>query len=313
MRGTRSFNIAMACALCTTLLFPVGAGAAAADTEPPPVEEQQPAAKPAPVLVISSYSTSKKRLLVGSQFKLAINVRNETSRKAENVVVSLAGSDSAGNAADEGGGSGGIAVLGTGNAKYIGTVRAHTTKPVSFMVVAGGGTRPGALTIPVTVSFEFEGERHEIPYTIGLVFERAASLRVVTAEMPSTAKVGQPFDVSFELANAGSFALKGLSLSVRAQSAQVADGIAFVGAFDAAAVEGIDSSITPKRPGPLEVVFVATYQDDLGRERTFESSKTVNVKAEPKPAANLKPGDEEPKDEGNWFVRFISALFGLGS
>ena len=47
------------------------------------------------------------------------------------------------------------------------------------------------------------------------MFERDAGLTVATAEIPKNARVGRPFEASFELANSGGFALSGMALSDR--------------------------------------------------------------------------------------------------
>ena len=274
-----------------------------------------PALRPAPVLVVDSYETSKDRLLVGSAFTLTLDIRNETARRAENVVVSLASATSGAPAEAGTAGSAGLTVLGTGNAKYLGALRGQRAAAVSFEVVAGPGTPPGASTVPVTISFEYDGERHELAYTIGLVFERDAGLTVATAEIPQNARVGRPFEASFELANSGGFTLSGMSLSVETTSGTVTDGNVFVGAFEAAAAETIDVSITPKKAGPMGVVLVAKYRDDFGRERTYRSVHKVEVKGEPK-KTGATPNDapnKTAKQEGNWFTRFFKALFGLGA
>lgn len=272
-----------------------------------------PTPKPAPVLVIASYDTSKERLLIGSSFKLTIDIRNATPRRAQNVVVSLGTEGASAAAAGGGTGTGGLTVLGTGNAKYVGTLGGKSRGSVTFKVVAGPGTPPGATTIPVTIRFEHDGERFEETHSIGLVFERDAVLKVATAEIPQTVQVGEKFDASFELANSGGFAVSGLSISVEATPAAVTDGSVFIGAFEAATTEAIDVSITAEKPGSLPVRLVATYRDDLGREKTFESEYTVDVQGEPEPAEGPGSDAGQPEEEGNWFVRFFRALFGLGS
>lgn|GEM_PF-1582485 len=299
-------------ALAASTPASVMAAAAAAQATPAAAVET-PALKPAPVLVVSSYKTTKDRLLVGSAFTLTLNVRNETARRAENVVVSLASASSAGTG-EAGAAAGGLTVLGTGNAKYLGQLRGKTTEAVSFKAVAGPGTPPGATTVPVTISFEYDGERHDLAYTIGLVFDRAAGLTVSAAEIPKTARVGKSFDASFELANSGSFTVPGMSMSVETTGGTVADANLFVGAFEAAAAETIDVSITPKKAGPMQVVLVAKYHDDFGRDKVYRSVHTVNVQGEPKATGDsTKTDTKEAKQDGNWLTRFFKALFGMGA
>jgi hypothetical protein len=277
-----------------------------------PTEPSVTTPKPAPVLVVRSYDTSTDPVLVGTAFDLTITVYNATQRRADNVVVSLGQSSAAAAGAAA---AGGLTVLGTGNAKFLGTVRGQDEDHVTFEVIAGPGTTPGALSVPVTVSFEYQGVRQEVAYTIGLLVQRDATLSLVTAELPESAMVGTSFDASFEVANASGFALAGVTMSVEASGAAVADSTVFLGTMDAASTEAIDVSITPGTAGPLDVVVVVTYQDDFGRPQAFRESRTVTVEAAPEPG-DEDPGAEVPQGDGdddNWFVSFIKALFGLGS
>jgi hypothetical protein len=312
---------ALACAAVATLTLltpPVASADSAGSSAITPVTDPTAptgAVKPAPVLVISSYETDAKRLIVGTPFTLTLDISNETSRRANNVVVSIAGASAAGAQADAGAASSNLTVLGTGNAKFTGDILGDHRDSVSFEMVAGPGTPPGAATVPVTVSFEYGGVRQEVSYTIGLVFERDAMFAVATADIPKTAVVGEPFDASFELANAGSFTLNGMSMSVEASTATVTDPTLFVGTFEAAAAETIDVTIKPKKAGPLEVVLVASYRDDFGKVKSYRTTYKVMVKGEPKPSADQTDtgSAEKPAEEGNWFSRLLKSLFGLGS
>lgn len=274
---------------------------------------EQPVMRPAPVLVISSYKTSAKRLLAGTEFDLTLDIKNETGRLAENVVVSLSPAAGGGPEAAAPGGSAGLTILGTGNAKYIGTVRGRTANSVSFKVVAGPSTPPGAMTVPVTITFEHAGERHELAYTIGLVFERDAKIDVTVAEYPKKAMVGEPFDASFEVANTSGFPLSGMSLSVECSSAVVTDGLLFVGAFDPAGTEGIDVTVVCEEPGMHELTLVAAYRDDFGKTKSFKTTYVVEVEGEPEPGDGSDGTDIDEGPQGSWIVRFFRAIFGLES
>lgn len=303
-------------AVCVPLIAPSATAAAPAASEPNPAEQiadpiDAPTTKPTPVLVISSYRTSPARLLVGSRFRLTLDIRNATPRRADNVVVALGNTGSG--APAESGGSG-LTVLGTGNAKHLGALRSTRTESISFDVMASPTTPPGAMSVPVTISFEYDGGRHELQYTIGLVFERNAVLAVTLADIPKTALVKEPFEASFELANSSTFELPGASISVEASGASVADGQIFVGTFGAGTTESIDVSITPEKGGPLEVKLVAKYLDDFGRIKTFESTYTVEVEGQLETPDDLGTGNsEETKPQENWFIKLLKSLFGIGS
>jgi hypothetical protein len=315
----RHVRIAQAIALSLVIALmvtPLVAFAQEGETPVVPVVPVDPVAtvpNPAPVVVVRSYATSAQRLLIGEAFDLTINVYNATARKADNVVVSLGAATAGATAAGTPAGT--LTVLGTGNAKFLGLLKGQRDASITFSVIAGPGTTPGAMTVPVTVSFEHEGERKEVTYTIGLLLERDALLSLVTAELPDTAMQGESFPASFEIANASGFALSGVTLSVEASGADVADGTYFLGTMDAATTEGLDVTITPESAGPLEVAVVLTYRDDFGRTQTFRQTRTVTVEATPEQTSDGPEGKpaEEEQPEGNWFVRFIKALFGIGS
>ena len=277
----------------------------------PPATVTPAAPIPAPVVIVQSCATWPERVVVGTPFDLTLNLKNATSRSAGNVVVSI-GQAAAGASTTT---PSGLTVLDTGNAKFLGTLKGQGQGTVTFRVMANPGTTPGALTIPVTVSFEHQSVRQEVSYTIGVVVERNAVLTVVTAELPETVMTGESFDASFEVGNASGYALSGVTLSVEASGAVVTDGSFFLGTMDNATTESIDVSITAEEAGPLEVVVVVSYLDDFGRPQTFRESRTVVVESSPRDDAG-EPGTDEPtgeEDDTNWFTAFFLALFGLGS
>ncbi|MRS11684.1 MAG: hypothetical protein EG823_01265 [Actinobacteria bacterium] len=317
MSHVRKVRIAALLLTATLVVSPAAAYAdhesdPATDTTLPPTTGGAPAVTPtpAPVVVVRAYATSPERVTVGSAFDLTLTLYNATNRRADNVVVSL-GQAAAGATATPAG----LAVLGTGNAKYLGTLKGQKEASVAFRVMVPPGTTPGALTVPVTVSFEHQNARQEVAYTIGVLAERDAVLTLVSAELPDSVMVGETFDASFEIGNASGYALSGVVMSVEAEGAAITDGTLFLGSMDAATTEAIDVTVTPEKPGPLEVTVMVKYRDDFGREQTFSDTRTVQVDDAPEvgPVDGEVEQPAEERDGGNWFVRFIRALFGLGS
>lgn len=270
-----------------------------------------PAATPAPVLVIRSCTTTPQRVVPGAAFDLTVTIYNATARRADNVVVALGQAAAAGGATT----AGGLTVLDTGNAKFIGLLKGQREATVTFRVIASPGTTPGAVSVPVSVSFEHQDVRQEVAYSVGVLVERDAVLSLVTAELPQTVVAGETFGASFEIANSSAFALSGVSLSVEATAASITDGSLFLGTMDAASTEALDASITAEKAGKLEVAIVVSYRDDYGRQQTFREVRTVQVEAAPEEVSETPEGGLPDEDAGddNWFVAFIKALFGLGS
>lgn len=319
MRHARIARVVAFSLAWTLLLAPVSAYAddeSGLPTDTPPTTPVTPpagtpAVTPAPVIVIRSCTTAPQRVVPGAAFDLTVTVYNATGRRADNVVVAL------GQAAAAAGGTaaGGLTVLGTGNAKYLGLLKGQREASVTFRVIATPGTAPGAVSVPVTVSFEHQDVRQEVAYTVGVLIERDAVLSLATAEIPETVMAGETFPASFEVANGSAFALSGVTLSVEATGATITDGSLFLGTMDAASTEGLDVSITPEKAGKLEVVLKVTYRDDYGREQTFREVRTVVVEAVPEEISDAPEGEasEEDAEDDNWFVSFFKALFGIGS
>lgn len=321
MKHARTARLFTAALLTASLVAPVGAYADVATETPLPTDGATSggtplpigtpvASTPAPVIVVTSYSTSVDRIIAGAAFDLELTLDNATNRRADNVVVVLG---SAGGAGEVGAAlAGGLTVLETGNAKYVGTLKGQREVSVSFRVIASPGTTPGAMNVPVTVSFEHGGTRQDVGYTVGLLIEREPALSLVTAETPDSAVTGESFPVSFELANASGFALSGVTLSVEASGGVVADGTVFLGSMDAATTEIIDATVTAEKAGDLEVAVVLTYRDDFGRQQTFRETRTITVADQPEITDEVPGEPADDPDEGNWFTRFFKALFGLG-
>lgn len=322
MKHERLVRLLMVAALTASFVAPAGAYAdvpaevplpsdmlPTADT-PLPVDTPI-ASTPAPVIMVTSYSTSVDRITPGTIFDLALTLHNATYRRADNVVVVLGSTGGTADAASAGG-AGGLTVLETGNAKYVGALRGEREVSVSFRVIASPGTPPGALNIPITASFEHGGTRQEVSYTVGLLIEREPALSLVTAELPESVVAGEPFMASFELANASGFALSGVALSVESTAAAVSDGTIFLGSMETATTEIIDATITAEQTGDLEVAVILTYRDDFGKQQEFRETRTVTVTAQPETTEELPGEMDDETDDGSWLTRFFKALFGLG-
>lgn len=271
-----------------------------------PAEPVAASPQPIPLLVVRSFETNPRRVVAGQPFDLILEIHNATNRQAENILVSVGG----GAAAEAGGG---LAILGTGNAKPVSRLRGNRQVDVSFDVVTTPGTTAGALTAPVNVSFEFEGQRHEVAYTIGLIVERLPVFSLVAAEVPSNVMAGESFTASFELANVSGFALRSAKLSVEATGATVTEGSLFIGGFEDEMTESLESTIMTQEPGEVEVVLVLEYRDELGALQSWRETRTVIVEepVTPGDGGEAPAADAEQADE-HWLVAFFKSLFGLG-
>ena len=267
---------------------------------------------PDPIIIVRGYTTDPDRLLVGSTFTLELELYNATARTARNCYVALGGGEAVMPEAAATAGSG-IVVMGTGNVRFLGTLAGRDADSVTFDLLADPRGGPGVYSLPVTVSYEYNGVRSSFAQTIGLVLNRDASFSVIAAEVPAEAIVGGTFDVSIEAANQSLFAVGGVTFSLESTGATLADAAVQIGSMEAGSSEFIDSSVTPTTAGPVQLVFVVRYRDDLDQPKEFRQTFTVDVSEAPEPDEGEPVDGEEPAEEGpGGIVGFFMALFGLG-
>ncbi len=274
---------------------------------PVPAEPIAAAPLPVPLLIVRSFESNPRTIVAGKPFKLTLDIHNATNRRADNVLVSL------GPAEGVAPGAAGLAIMGTGNAKPLGDLRGNRQAEVTFDVTTLAGTPAGALSVPVRVSFEFEGQRHEVAYAIGVMIERTPILTMISAEVPDSVMVGESFPAMFELANASGFALNAAKISVEASGATVTDGSFFIGNFEDAITESIESMIIPEEPGTVDVVLVLEYRDQLGNLQSWRETRTVEVQESAEFEDGVDPAAGQEADaEEHWLMSFFKSIFGLG-
>jgi hypothetical protein len=311
-------------AVLTTIALvgvPVGPGIASAVVAP----AATPAVTAAPadaVLLISSYATSPGEVTVGSRFSLSVTVANVTSRKAEDVVVSLGegaasaetGGESAGTGAAAAAGSD-LVVLGTGNVKYIGTISGKRAASVSFSFIASPKANPGVYAVPVTISSRNAGEVRSSTQTIGILVRRSPIFEVGETKIPSTATAGEPFEATAEILNDSGFQARGVVYSIEGSAFDIAKGRTAVGTLETGDSESVTAQCTPRVSGDATLTLVIAYRDDFNEVRTIRKDYPVKV-AERSSEATSAPKPAEP-DTGSKSLfeqigSFFMGLLGLG-
>jgi hypothetical protein len=251
-----------------------------------------------PVIVIPRYRTRPSDLTLGTPFDLRVTISNAGSKRAQGVLVTL-------------GPTAGMAAIGTGNVKYLGSVAAHHSRVVSFRLIADPSSAPGLRPVKVGVRYNGGSTTQEI----GLLFTRKASLDVANILSPSKAVVGQPFSVSAEVVNGGSHRLSGLAIRYEGSGVTIKGEPDYVGVLDPGDSEIAKTQAVATAAGAGQVVLVASYRDDFGRSR--ETTRLIAIQAAP--ATTGGPTSQAPATEaaqksglGDQIVVFFRGLLGLG-
>jgi hypothetical protein len=306
-----------------TVLALVGAGPGIASAAvAPAVTPAAPVAPANAILLISSYATSPAEVTVGSRFTLSVTVSNVTSRKAEEVVISLGeGSAPAEATGETGAGAGAAAagsdlvVLGTGNVKYVGTVAGKKAASVSFSFIASPKASPGVYAVPVTISSRNSGEVHSSTQTIGIMLRRSPNFQVGETKIPDSAVVGEPFEATAEILNDSGFQVRGIVYSIESPALEITKGRTAVGTLETGDSESVTAQCTPRVAGDAVLTLVIAYRDDFNEVRTIRRDYPVKVterSSETTPAPEPVEPDSGQKSFFEQIGSFFMGLLGLG-
>jgi hypothetical protein len=304
-----------------TVIALVGAGSGSAFAVTTPVEPVASAAPADAVIVISSYAASPAEITVGSRFSLSVTLANMTSRRAEEVVVSLGesaapttGGEAAGTGTTAAAGSD-LVVLGTGNVKYLGTIAGKKSASVSFSLIASPKANPGVYSVPVTISSRGGGEVRSSTQTIGVLVRRSPIFEIGETTIPRSATAGQPFEATAEIVNDSGYAVRGIVYTIEGEPFDISKGRTAVGTLETGDSESVAAQCTPRVSGDATLTVVIAYRDDFNEVRTIRRDYPVKVK-EPSSEETSAPKPAEPESGSKSFFEqvgsFFMGLLGLG-
>jgi hypothetical protein len=307
--------------LTTLTLVTAGAAPGIAAAVTMPVVPLASAAPADAVLVISSYATSPAEVTVGSRFSLSVTLTNMTSRKAEEVVVSLGegatagatGAEAAAAAATAAGSD--LVVLGTGNVKFLGTVAGKRSASVSFSLIASPKAAPGVYSVPVTISARNAGEVRSSTQTIGILVRRSPIFEFGETSVPRKATAGEPFEATAEIVNDSGYAVRGIVYTIEGDAFDITKGRTAAGTLETGDSESVAAQCTPRVSGEATLTVVISYRDDFNEVRTLRRDYPLKV-SEPSSEGTSPPTPTEPtSDSKSVFEQigsFFMGLLGLG-
>jgi hypothetical protein len=316
----RPHRLLAVCIVLSVVCAGAGPGAVAAAVTVP-VTTPTPAPADA-VLVISSYATSPAEVTVGSRFSLSLTLTNMTSRRADEVAVSLgegaaaaeAGGESAGTGAAAAAGSD-LVVLGTGNVKYIGTIKGKKAASVTFSLIVSPKASPGVYNVPVTISSLNSGEVRSSTQTIGVLVRRNPIFEIGDTTIPRAAPAGQPFEATAEIVNDSGFAVRGIVYTIEGDKFDIGKGRTAVGTLETGDSESVTAQCTPRVSGDATLTIVIAYRDDFNEVRTIRRDYPVKVEeASSEPTAPPAPSEESTGSKSIFeqIGSFFMGLLGLG-
>lgn len=261
-----------------------------------------PAATP---LVIDSYASDPVLLQAGSQFNLTLTIKNPGTDDAEDVVVQIGpASDSSWGGTDD------FVVLGSGTAKYIGTLAGGATNAnAAFTVMANPAVPGGMRSVPVKMTWKSQGYEHTALQAIGLLVNSAVSFETSMGPKGTVSK-DATFPVSLTIQNTSSKTVKDVDVLFSGSGARPSDATTVsVGDMNAGTGRTLTMAYTAPLVGRAKLTAVISYLDDFGSRRTVQVTGWAHVLRAAPPQPQDDTGDSP--DIGQQLLAFVSALLGV--
>jgi CARDB len=293
-----------------------------------PTQSPTPSSKPQ--LVITSYDTDIDPLQPGSQFKLAIEVKNVGSSVAKRVTMVVGGGGSSGiSGTPEAGGISGtsgdftnFAPIGSSNVQSIGDFDPGFFLTANQPLIVNVNTAPGAY--PLKISFVYiDTQNHVIvdDQVITLLVFRLPQLEINFYQEVSTLFTGQPNTLPLQVVNLGRNTIVLGNMKVSGPSGQFSNNSILVGSLDPGGYFTLDASFIPDVAGPVDLTVTIDYTNDFSQPQVITRTLSVAVMDQPiiEPPIDggqnggiiITPPANETFFQKVW--RFILGLIGLDS
>ncbi len=251
----------------------------------------------------------------GDVVTLTLTLANVGEQTARRLFVALGGTGDVLNS---------LALLDTGNVRYVASLPANQTVEVVQRLFVAGNAASGVYNIPLNLRYEDEkGDAYQEGQLFSLRVRQRPLLQARFYEEVGTPLVGMPFPLPIEITNLRPSLLNVTTIEVKSATLQVQNGSMFVGFLDGGTSVTLDAQAVAERPGPHTLEVVVSYVDDFGHLSAWKSTLTVEVMAPaPTPTplpgaagAQAPPSQEQSQEEGllQTIWRVIRGLLGLGS
>ncbi len=289
-----------------------------------------PTSSKRPQVVISGYQTDVDPLQPGTEFTLALDVKNVGSTTAKNITMVMGGGSAStgdsttpvpGGVAGASGEFTNFAPIGASNIQSIGNLSAGDTTSASQKLIVNVSTNPG--TYPVKFSYLYtgdNGQQYQDDQVITLLVYRLPLVEVNFYRAVDPLMVGMPGMLPIQVVNLSRSSTILGNMVITTGAGEVSNNSMLVGTLDAGGYFPMDVSFTPSMPGKAEILITLQYTDDFNQPRQIEFKLNVDIAEaeamETPPGMDPNGGMMPPaQPETFWqkVVRFFKGLFGLDS
>jgi hypothetical protein len=252
-------------------------------------------------LVVDQYATTPGQLESGSRFQLKLTIANHGTDDAEGVVVRIGPSAGSGWGSSEE-----FAVLGTGSAKFVGTIKAGASDDsASFQLIANPALAGGLRSIPVQVTWRSGQYEHSASEAVGLLVNSCVGLDA--SFVTSAPVVKEPFRVTLKVKNASGRPVRSVRVTFSGKGARPStETTIVVGDVPPGTVGAASATFTAPLVGRAQLLATISYTDDFGDLRTVQAQGWAHVERAPAASEETSSSDAVGK-----LVLTVAALLGL--
>lgn len=267
-----------------------------------------------PQLLIDAYRTIPAQISPGDSFTLTLDLVNVGGAGAQRLTLALGG--------EEGENLGAFVPIEGSNVSFVPYVEAGSSTSVAMRLMVAGNAETRAHNLPVALGYDISGgTREKSTQRVSLLVRRRPDFKVsFYRPVEGTAMAGQPFQLPIELVNASGFRFTISELRATGAGLEfVGERSTYVGPLDPGGSWTLDTAAMQMEAGTAEIVVGVDYIDDLNQTQTVSTTLFVEVMEDPFGGQNggISGEPEIPTDQPKSFwdqvVRFLKALFGLGS
>jgi hypothetical protein len=290
-----------------------------------------PTSQPRPQIVVDAYTSDVDPLQPGTDFFLALEMRNLGNSDAKAVTLVLGGSgdsvDVSSGTPQPGGVAGGgsdltnFAPLGSSNLVYLGDVPSGAVVTASIHLIVNVSTNPGAYPLKLSYVYtDANGNRLVDDQVITLLVYSLPQVEINFFADPGVLMTGQPNPLPLQVNNLGQTTAVLGNLRITSDAGEVMNGTVLIGSLEPGGYFPLDAMFIPFQPGTATLDVTINYTDNFNKPRLIEQQLTVEVQEAPM----MEPGmgeegmpvfEPEPVQETFFdkVLRFLKGLIGLDS
>lgn len=233
-----------------------------------------------PILIIEKYSFEPELIFAGTQFKMALSIRNTSDKTIKNIKIAL--SSDAAKSADATKQTTAASVftpVQSSNTFYIDSIAAKEKVDKEITMTTGHDTAANTYTLTADVTYEdAQAKQYTSKEIIGITVVQDSKFSIGEINLDPEYFVGTPGSISVDFYNTGKVTLSNFMVEFESKDDISVDTPTYYkGNFPSGSTDNFSANITPNSPDAKKGKLVFTYEDTTGETHTMEKEFEIKV------------------------------------